>query len=99
MPLIQVKLIKDVFTPGQKQEIIRKLTDAMVEIEAENMRRSPGASWRRSRAAIGRTSEDHRHMIVSVLGVDLQQGAVGPLRVVLLQPAGLSVAVSRCQGG
>ena len=39
MPLIQVKLIKDVFTPGQKQEIIRKLTDAMVEIEGENMRR------------------------------------------------------------
>ena len=38
MPLIQVKLIKDVFTPGQKQEIIRKLTDAMVEIEGENMR-------------------------------------------------------------
>lgn len=38
MPLIQVKLIKDVFTPSQKQEIIRKLTDAMVEIEGENMR-------------------------------------------------------------
>ena len=38
MPLIQVKLIKDVFTPSQKQEMIRKLTDAMVEIEGDNMR-------------------------------------------------------------
>ncbi len=38
MPLIQVKLIENVFTPDQKHEIIRKLTDAMVEIEGENMR-------------------------------------------------------------
>jgi 4-oxalocrotonate tautomerase len=38
MPLIQVKLIENVFSADQKQEIIRKLTDAMVEIEGENMR-------------------------------------------------------------
>ena len=38
MPLIQVKLIEKVFTSEQKQEIVRKLTDAMVEIEGENMR-------------------------------------------------------------
>jgi len=38
MPLIQVKLIEHVFTPAQKQEIISKLTDAMVSIEGENMR-------------------------------------------------------------
>jgi 4-oxalocrotonate tautomerase len=38
MPLIQVKLIENVFSAEQKQEIIRKLTDAMVEIEGENMR-------------------------------------------------------------
>ena len=38
MPLIQVKLIEQVFTPAQKQEIICKLTDAMVSIEGENMR-------------------------------------------------------------
>lgn len=38
MPLIQVKLIENVFTPEQKQEIVRRLTDAMVEIEGENMR-------------------------------------------------------------
>ena len=38
MPLIQVKLIEEVFTPAQKKEIIAKLTDAMVTIEGENMR-------------------------------------------------------------
>jgi len=38
MPLIQVKLIEDVFTGEQKREIIERLTDAMVEIEGENMR-------------------------------------------------------------
>ncbi len=32
------KLIEGVFTPAQKQEIVRKLTDTMVEIEGENMR-------------------------------------------------------------
>ena len=38
MPLVQVKLIEGVFSDKQKQEIIRKLTDAMVSIEGENMR-------------------------------------------------------------
>jgi 4-oxalocrotonate tautomerase len=38
MPLIQVKLIENVFTHEQKQEMIRKLTDAMVSIEGERMR-------------------------------------------------------------
>jgi 4-oxalocrotonate tautomerase len=38
MPLINVKLIEGVFTPDQKQQIVRRLTDAMVEIEGENMR-------------------------------------------------------------
>jgi 4-oxalocrotonate tautomerase len=38
MPLIQVKLIENVFTAEQKQQIVRRLTDAMVEIEGENMR-------------------------------------------------------------
>jgi 4-oxalocrotonate tautomerase len=38
MPFINVKLIEKVFTPAQKQEIVRKLTDAMVSIEGENMR-------------------------------------------------------------
>jgi len=38
MPLIQVKIIEGVFSSEQKQQIIRKLTDAMVSIEGENMR-------------------------------------------------------------
>lgn len=38
MPLIQVKLIEEVFTPSQKKEIIAKLTDAMVSIEGEKLR-------------------------------------------------------------
>lgn len=38
MPLIQVKLIEGVFNEAQKREMVRKLTDAMVSIEGENMR-------------------------------------------------------------
>ena len=38
MPLIQVKVIEGVFTPAQKREIVRKLTDAMVSVEGEAMR-------------------------------------------------------------
>ncbi|HTW26184.1 MAG TPA: 4-oxalocrotonate tautomerase family protein [Acetobacteraceae bacterium] len=42
MPLIQVRLIEDVFTPQQKRQMVAKLTDAMVEIEGEAMR---GVTW------------------------------------------------------
>jgi 4-oxalocrotonate tautomerase len=38
MPLIEVSVIKDVFTPEQKHQIISRLTDALVGIEGENMR-------------------------------------------------------------
>jgi 4-oxalocrotonate tautomerase len=38
MPLIQVRVIENVFTPAQKQEIVTKLTEAMVSIEGENLR-------------------------------------------------------------
>ncbi len=38
MPLIEVSVIKDVFTPEQKGRIISRLTDALVEVEGENMR-------------------------------------------------------------
>jgi 4-oxalocrotonate tautomerase len=38
MPLINVKVIEGVFSDSQKREIIKKLTDAMVSIEGENMR-------------------------------------------------------------
>ena len=33
MPLIQVSVIKGVFSPGQKRQVISQLTDAMVSIE------------------------------------------------------------------
>lgn len=42
MPLINVKVIENVFTDEQKQEIIARLTDAMVAIEGEAMR---GVTW------------------------------------------------------
>ena len=38
MPLIQVKAIEGVFTREQKQEVVKKLTDAMVAIEGEALR-------------------------------------------------------------
>jgi 4-oxalocrotonate tautomerase len=38
MPLVTVRLIEGVFTPVQKQDMVRKLTDTMVGIEGENMR-------------------------------------------------------------
>jgi 4-oxalocrotonate tautomerase len=38
MPLINVKMLEGVFTPTQKQDMIRKLTDTMVSIEGENLR-------------------------------------------------------------
>jgi len=39
MLLIQVKIIKGVFTAPQKREIVECLTEAMVEIQGENLRR------------------------------------------------------------
>ena len=38
MPLIQVRVIKEVFSKEQKRQMISKLTDAMVSIEGESMR-------------------------------------------------------------
>jgi 4-oxalocrotonate tautomerase len=38
MPLIQVKLIENVFSREQKRQMIESLTDALVEIEGESMR-------------------------------------------------------------
>ncbi len=42
MPIINVKLIENVFNAEQKQSMIEKLTNTMVEIEGENMR---GVTW------------------------------------------------------
>jgi len=38
MPLINVKLIEEVFTPEQKREMVERLTEAMICVEGENMR-------------------------------------------------------------
>jgi 4-oxalocrotonate tautomerase len=42
MPIVNVKLIEGVFDDDQKHAMVEKLTDAMVEIEGENMR---GVTW------------------------------------------------------
>jgi 4-oxalocrotonate tautomerase len=42
MPLINVKLIENVFSSEQNHQIVERLTDAMVSIEGENMR---GITW------------------------------------------------------
>lgn len=42
MPLVDIQLIKGVFTPDQKKAMIEKVTDAMVDIEGEAMR---GVTW------------------------------------------------------
>ncbi len=38
MPLINIDLIENVFSPSQKREIIEKITQAMVDIEGEPLR-------------------------------------------------------------
>jgi len=38
MPMVTIDVIKDVFTPKQKQELISKVTEAMVAVEGEGMR-------------------------------------------------------------
>ena len=38
MPLIDIQLIKGVFTSDQKRVMIKKVTDAMVSVEGEAMR-------------------------------------------------------------
>ncbi len=39
MPFVNVKVIEGVFSESQKKEMVKKLTDTMVSIEGENMRR------------------------------------------------------------
>ncbi len=38
MPFVNIKIIEGVFNKEQKQEMIQKVTDAMVSVEGENMR-------------------------------------------------------------
>jgi 4-oxalocrotonate tautomerase len=42
MPLVTIEVIKDVFTPDQKQDMIHKVTNAMVAVEGEALR---GVTW------------------------------------------------------
>ena len=42
MPLVTIDVIKDVFTPEQKTELIHKVTEAMVSVEGEGLR---GVTW------------------------------------------------------
>ncbi len=38
MPLVTIDIIKDVFTPVQKAQLVEKVTNAMIEVEGEAMR-------------------------------------------------------------
>jgi 4-oxalocrotonate tautomerase len=38
MPLVTIDLIKDVFSPDQKKQLIERVTDAMLAVEGEAMR-------------------------------------------------------------
>ncbi len=42
MPLVDIQLIEGVFDHAQKQQMIRKVTAAMIEVEGEAMR---GVTW------------------------------------------------------
>jgi 4-oxalocrotonate tautomerase len=42
MPLVDVQVIEGVFDENQKQEMIQRVTDAMVAVEGEAMR---GVTW------------------------------------------------------
>ena len=38
MPVVNIKLIEGVFSQDQKQEMIRRMTDVLVDLEGEYMR-------------------------------------------------------------
>lgn len=42
MPLVTIDVIKDVFTPAQKQALVERVTEAMIAVEGEGMR---GVTW------------------------------------------------------
>ncbi|WP_411907106.1 tautomerase family protein [Rhizobium mayense] len=42
MPLVTIDVIKDVFAPTQKADLIREVTAAMIRVEGEAMR---GVTW------------------------------------------------------
>ena len=74
MPFVNVKVIKDVFTPDQKREMITKLTETMVGIEGEAMRQ---VTW----VAIEEVESGDwgigGHALTTQDVLDLQSGRVG----------------------
>jgi 4-oxalocrotonate tautomerase len=46
MPLVTIDVIKDVFSSQQKQDLIARVTAAMIEVEGEALR---GVTWVRVR--------------------------------------------------
>src|SRR5689334_183378 len=42
VPLVTIEVIKDVFTPNQKRDLIEKVTNAVVAVEGEALR---GVTW------------------------------------------------------
>jgi 4-oxalocrotonate tautomerase len=42
MPLVDIHVIRDVFTPAQKRALIEKVIDAVIAVEGESMR---GVTW------------------------------------------------------
>jgi 4-oxalocrotonate tautomerase len=42
MPFVNIKVIEDVFTDAQKQDLLTRVTDAVVSVEGEAMR---GVTW------------------------------------------------------
>jgi 4-oxalocrotonate tautomerase len=42
MPMVTIDVIKDVFSPAQKKQLIDKVTEACIAVEGENLR---GVTW------------------------------------------------------
>ena len=42
MPLVTIDVIKDVFKPSEKKQLIAKVTEAMIAVEGEALR---GVTW------------------------------------------------------
>jgi hypothetical protein len=104
MPLVDIQLIEGVFDKSQKQEMIRKVTDVMVEIEGEAMR---GVTWGPCARSCQRTMghrrqgvDDRRHqgtpepgsLIASALGRPKTRPALPAVsrRPVFHPPSGIS---------
>ena len=84
MPLVDIQLIEGVFDKSQKQEMIRKVTDVMVEIEGEAMR---GVTWVRVHEVAsgqwgigGKGVDDRRHQGTPEPGVLIASAMGRPKR-------------------